>query len=299
MKKMKTVVCGLCLISMGIFGTVKAELPNNSQKIKTVQKVSDADQKINFVYESIDFGNEKPLSKEVFKMAYKGYLNLKEANKLSDHKEILSVADYSISANEKRLWVIDLNKRKVLFHSLVAHGQGTGEEFARDFSNKNESHQTSIGFFITENTYMGGNGYSLKMQGLDKSYNDNAYARAIVIHGAPYVSNEFIQANQRLGRSWGCPAVPTVLAKPIINTIKDKTCFFAYYPNEKYLASTQWLKNTPGVLDQKDFVKKDRVLLASNNLIEIEKKEAEPVIENVQIKPVYEGIQLNIPEGTM
>ena len=138
--------------------------------------------------------------------------------------------------------MIDLNEKKVLFNSLVAHGKGTGEEFATAFSNIESSHQSSLGFYVTETTYNGSNGYSLKLIGMDKGYNDAAMQRAIVMHGADYVSEDFIKAEKRLGRSWGCPAVPRALAEPIINTIKDKTLLFIYYPDQQYLSQSEWLK---------------------------------------------------------
>ncbi len=119
---------------------------------------------------------------------------------------------------------------------LVAHGKNTGEEFARKFSNTESSLQSSLGFYITESTYNGSNGFSLKLHGMDKGFNDRALQRAIVMHGADYVSEDFIKSQRRIGRSWGCPAVPTALAKPIINTIKDKNVIFIYYPDQNYLS---------------------------------------------------------------
>ncbi len=163
-------------------------------------------QKADDAYNLINFGKEAPLSRDVFRKAYLGYQNLKDANKLNTSESILSICDFSLSANVKRLWVIDLESHKVLFHTLVAHGQGTGEEFAVNFSNRDNSHQSSMGFYVTQETYSGDNGYSLKLNGMDRGYNDRAYDRAIVMHGAEYVCDNYIRSNQRLGRSWGCPA---------------------------------------------------------------------------------------------
>src|SRR5690606_41086785 len=132
--------------------------------------------------------------------------------------------------------------KKVPFHTLVAHDMVTGEEFATRFSNRINSHQSSLGFYITEGTYMGNNGYSLRLTGMDPGYNDRASERAIVMHGADYVCQSFIKNHRRLGRSWGCPAVPTALARPIIDKIKDQSCLFIYYPDEQYLTASQWLK---------------------------------------------------------
>jgi hypothetical protein len=202
-------------------------------------------QKVHKLYDEIDFGKTTPVNAEVFARAYFGFLNLKDQGAISEEKSLLTICDFSLSSNVPRMWVIDVKKKKVLFHTLVAHGQGTGEEYAREFSNIEGSHQSSVGFFVTKDTYYGDNGYSLRLEGMDVGYNHNAMSRAIVMHGADYVSESFIQANQRLGRSWGCPAVSRKLAKPIIDAIKEGSCLFIYYPDKKYLASSKWLKNTP------------------------------------------------------
>ena len=195
------------------------------------------------IYASINFESINKLNSEVFNKAFLGFNNLKKAGKLDENAHILSICDFSLSSTQKRLWVIDLNEKKVLFNSLVAHGKNTGEEFAQKFSNTESSYQSSLGFYITETTYNGENGYSLKLLGMDKGFNDNALRRAIVMHGADYVSEDFIKTQNRIGRSWGCPAVPRALAEPIINTIKGKNCFFIYYPDPQYLSSSEWLKN--------------------------------------------------------
>lgn len=195
------------------------------------------------IYESIDFGSSNTLRAEVFETAYLGFSNLKKAGKIDADSHLLSIGDFSLSSTQKRLWIIDLNERKVLFNSWVAHGKNTGEEFAKSFSNRESSYQSSLGFYITESTYTGGNGYSLKLLGMDNGFNDNAFQRAIVMHGADYVSEKFIRSQNRIGRSWGCPAVPRELAVPIINTIKGKNCLFIYYPDDQYLAESVWLKD--------------------------------------------------------
>lgn len=174
-------------------------------------------------------------------MAMKGYLNLKSAGKLSDNKQILTVADFTRSSAQNRLWIIDLNTRKVIVHTYVAHGQGSGDEFATAFSNTNNSHQSSIGFYVTGETYTGEHGTSLRLNGMDNGYNSAALDRGIVVHGADYVCKDFVAGNQRLGRSWGCPAVNSRMAPAIINTIKGGTCLFIYYPQRAYLASAYWL----------------------------------------------------------
>lgn len=194
------------------------------------------------LYNSIPFASDQILNFSIFAKALLGFENLKKAGKLSEDAHILTVCDFSLSSNKKRMWVFDLKDKKVLFNSLVAHGKNTGDEFAENFSNTESSLQSSLGFYVTDVTYNGDNGYSLKLLGMDKGYNDAALQRAVVMHGADYVSEEFAATHKRIGRSWGCPAVPRALAEPIINTIKGRNCLFIYYPDSKYLTSSQWLK---------------------------------------------------------
>nr|WP_315030296.1 murein L,D-transpeptidase catalytic domain family protein [uncultured Chryseobacterium sp.] len=194
------------------------------------------------LYQSIAFDPEHELNYEVFSKALTGFENLKKAGLLTEDSHLLTICDFSMSSNMKRLWIIDINDKKVLFNSLVAHGKNTGEEFATNFSNKESSLQSSLGFYITDATYQGDNGYSLRLLGMDKGFNDAAYRRAIVLHGANYVSDDFASMHKRIGRSWGCPAVPKELTQPIINTIKGRNCLFIYYPDQNYLSSSEWLK---------------------------------------------------------
>ncbi|PWN68448.1 hypothetical protein C1631_017295 [Chryseobacterium phosphatilyticum] len=194
------------------------------------------------LYQSIAFDPEHELNYEVFSKALTGFENLKKAGLLTQDSHLLTICDFSMSSNTKRLWIIDLDDKKVLFNSLVAHGKNTGEEFATNFSNRESSLQSSLGFYITDATYQGDNGYSLRLLGMDKGFNDAAYRRAIVLHGANYVSDDFASMHKRIGRSWGCPAVPKELTQPIINTIKGRNCLFIYYPDQNYLSSSEWLK---------------------------------------------------------
>jgi hypothetical protein len=147
---------------------------------------------------------------------------------VSGKGDLLTVIDYSRPSTEPRLWVLDLARGKVLFHELVAHGAGSGEKIATRFSNVNESRATSLGLFLTGETYQGGNGYSLKLKGLDDGVNDRAEARHIVMHGAWYVSADHARQYGMLGRSWGCPALPLQDAKAVIDTIKGGSFIFAY-----------------------------------------------------------------------
>jgi hypothetical protein len=153
----------------------------------------------------------------------------------------LTVIDYSRPSKEKRLWVFDLRTRALLFEELVAHGSGSGDKLATSFSNEAESHQSSLGLFLTEDTYVGRNGYSLRLRGLDAGFNDRAYDRAIVMHGAPYVSDAAARRQGRLGRSWGCPALRDGIAHEVIDTVKGSGLVFAYYPDPAWLAASKYL----------------------------------------------------------
>lgn len=185
----------------------------------------------------------KNLPLGVFQTAYSGFLNVQ--NQYNIQKPILTICDFTQSSNEKRLWVIDFKENKVLFNTLVSHGRNSGEEYAVNFSNKMSSYQSSLGFYLTDITYQGGNGYSLKLKGLEPNVNDKAMERAIVMHGADYCSESFIAQHGRLGRSYGCPSVPRVYNEPIINTIKNKTVLYIHADQPKYFASSKWLKDKP------------------------------------------------------
>lgn len=155
----------------------------------------------------------------------------------------LTVIDYSRPSTEKRLWVYDLLSRELLYEEFVAHGQGSGDNFATVFSNEPETHASSLGLFLTEDTYVGRNGYSLRLKGLDEGFNHRARERAIVMHGAPYVSEEFVKQNGRLGRSWGCPALREGVAREVIDRVRGSGILFAYYPNQDWLESSRYLRD--------------------------------------------------------
>jgi hypothetical protein len=153
----------------------------------------------------------------------------------------LTVIDYSRPSTEKRLWVFDVETRALLYEELVAHGRGSGENVATSFSNIADSHQSSLGLYRTEDSYVGRNGYSLRLRGLDAGFNDRAYDRAIVMHGAPYVSDDFARAQGRLGRSLGCPALREGIAREVIDAVKGSGLVFAYYPDPAWLATSKYL----------------------------------------------------------
>jgi hypothetical protein len=181
------------------------------------------------VYDSLQLGLSG-LSKQAFEYAKKGFDKLIQEGKVLNNT-VLSIVDFSQPSNQKRLYIIDLQHYKVLFNTLVAHGRNTGREWATNFSNQPSSYKSSPGFYVTAETYKGNHGYSLKLQGIERGINDNAYDRAIVLHGAGYVSDAFVNAQGYIGRSEGCPAVPEKLSTPIINAIKGGSCLFIYHPS--------------------------------------------------------------------
>jgi hypothetical protein len=159
----------------------------------------------------------------------------------------LTVIDYSKPSTEKRLWVFDLRSREMVYEELVAHGQGSGGNVPTVFSNEPETHTTSLGLFVTQDTYVGKNGYSLRLDGLDRGFNDRARDRAIVMHGAPYVSERFAETQGRLGRSWGCPALREGVAREVIDRVKGGGLVFAYYPDQEWLNASRYLGDCAAV----------------------------------------------------
>jgi len=180
------------------------------------------------------------LSESAFQYAFKGYRNLLNANRISK-SEYLTICDFSQSSRNKRLYVIDIENRELIINTWVAHGRNSGAEYATRFSNKAESLQSSLGFYITRDTYIGKHGLSLRIDGLEKGINDKAMMRTIVIHGAAYVDGSRLNAGLYMGRSWGCPAVPQNESAHIITTIKNGTCLFIYHPKKDYLLGSKIL----------------------------------------------------------
>lgn len=174
---------------------------------------------------------------ESFSKAFEGYEQLKNQGKVEN--DILTIVDFSLPSTEERLWVIDMKTKTVLLQSLVAHGRNSGDNYATTFSNTPESFQSSLGFYTTGEVYQGKHGFSLRLDGLEKGINDNARNRAVVIHGADYVSESFIKQHGRLGRSQGCPAVPYKIHDKLINTIKNKSCLFIYHPSRNYVIKSK------------------------------------------------------------
>jgi len=183
----------------------------------------------------------KGLTLEVFNLAMKGREKLMKEGKLTN-PEIITIADLSQSSRNKRLYVIDLLNRSLLFNTFVAHGRNTGDEYARDFSNTAGSYKSSLGFYVTKEEIVGAEvGVSLILDGVEKGFNDNAVKREIIMHGADYATGEFIRKYGRLGRSFGCPSLPPDLIKPVIETIKGGTCLFIYSNSNQYLSQSKLL----------------------------------------------------------
>jgi hypothetical protein len=172
-----------------------------------------------------------------FSKAFEGYEQLKNQGKIEN--DVLTIIDFSLSSSEERLWVIDMKTKTILLQSLVAHGRNSGAAMATRFSNVSESYQSSLGFYTTAEVYQGKHGFSLRLDGMEKGINDNARNRAVVIHGADYVSKSFIKQHGRLGRSQGCPAVPYEVHETLINTIKNKSCLFIYHSSRNYVAKSK------------------------------------------------------------
>ncbi|MDX1900497.1 MAG: murein L,D-transpeptidase catalytic domain family protein [Gammaproteobacteria bacterium] len=180
------------------------------------------------------------LDVNVLKLSLNAYA--KARSKGLDNKRLLTIIDYSKPSNERRLWVVDVLHSKVLYNTWVTHGKNSGAVNATSFSNQVGSLKSSLGVFLTDSApYMGGNGYSLRMIGLEPGINDNAYRRSTVFHGAAYASPEVAKRYGGLGRSWGCPAVDKAIAKPFIDTIKNRTVVVAYYPDHKWLSQSRWV----------------------------------------------------------
>ena len=177
-----------------------------------------------------------PPSLPVLELALNGYAQLQDKLK----KPLLTVIDYSLPSTQKRLWIIDLAQQKILLHTVVAHGRNSGALLAEKFSNRPESYQSSLGFFQTGEAYTGKHGYSLRLDGLEAGINDQARARAIVIHGADYAKETVAATAGRLGRSLGCPAVPPDLSTPLIKLIKEGSLLFIYGKDPNYLRMSKF-----------------------------------------------------------
>ena len=226
----KVIICFIFLLFLSLSGPMGGK----EDKVEFVKTVL-AEDESQWLYEQMNL--EELVQFDAFKSAYTGY---KKLNK--DNNPLLTLIDFSLPSTEKRMYVLDIAQKEILFVSYVSHGRNSGENYATSFSNRDGSHQSSLGFYRTVGTYNGGNGYSLRLDGLEKGINDKAMQRAIVIHGADYCSENVIRSTGRLGRSFGCPALPRELNKPIIDTIKGGSLLFIYADQPEYLANSEVLK---------------------------------------------------------
>jgi hypothetical protein len=185
------------------------------------------------LYDSMKLG-ESGLNQKAFEYAWRGYHNLMKKGQIKK-SSVLSICDFTQSSRNKRLYVIDVTNKKLLFNTYVSHGMNSGVEYATSFSNRANSFKSSLGFFLTSKTYFGRNGLSLKVKGLEKGYNDLAARRHIVLHGSDYITPDYLKDNGEMGRSLGCAAMPNAVSPKIIKTIKNGSCLFIYSPSVKYL----------------------------------------------------------------
>jgi L,D-transpeptidase catalytic domain len=211
----------------------------SASAIKRPNENSSIGNKITDLYINLGL-KEKGLSKDAFKYAYNGYNKLLKRHAI-ERSGFLTICDFSQSSRNKRLYIIDLENNELITNTYVAHGKNSGGEFATRFSNRPSSLQSSLGFYVTKNTYFGEHGLSLKVVGLEPGFNDKAMQRAIVVHGADYVEESWLNHSKYMGRSFGCPAVPDDESDFIINTIKNGTCLFIYHPSKKYLNGSKLL----------------------------------------------------------
>jgi hypothetical protein len=230
-------------LAAGIFSaiifTAVAPSAGMRTKLATVANTATSLTSKSVLFESLRL-DSMGLSRKAFTYALTGMNKLVQEGKLSN-TDILTIADFSLPSNKKRLFVIDLKSAQVLFNTFVSHGRNSGTALATTFSNTPESFKSSLGFYVTGNTYSGGHGYSLRLQGEEKGINDNAMSRGIVMHSATYVSEQIARLQGYIGRSLGCPAIPIEIHKKIIAQIKNGTCLFLYSPDKSYISNSKLL----------------------------------------------------------
>lgn len=248
MKKIIFPIIAIALFSVVFYPVFKASNKKASASVSAMitttaneAKGSEANSALvlsTMLYDSLNL-DEMGLSAEALQYAYKGYLNLVEKGAVKN-TDVLTVCDFSQPSNKKRMYIIDVKNFKVLLNTYVAHGKNSGLKVAERFSNKPESLQSSLGFYVTKATYTGKHGLSLRLDGQDRGFNDNAEARAVVVHGAEYIGDRRAGSGY-MGRSFGCPAVPQQVAPKVINYIKNGTCLFIYHPSVTYLHGSKIL----------------------------------------------------------
>ena len=236
-----TTICVFLIHLLFVFARVKPFSVNKSvSKANVINAVPPSeDPQVKNIYDSLRLGS-LGLSKQAFDYALKGFNYLLSKGKLNNNS-IITIADFSETSNKKRLFILDLKNYKILFNTYVAHGQNSGKEYANTFSNMPNSLASSPGFYITQETYNGSKGFSLRLEGEENGINDNALGRGIVMHAAPYVNASLAKSRGFIGRSWGCPAIAPELHQAIINKIKNKTCLFLYTPDKSYISHSRIL----------------------------------------------------------
>lgn len=238
MRKQILGIATLALLAVGIVGTSwkAVEAPQSQQQIlKSIAADSLYNQYISNLYHAVRL-DSAGLNENVFEKALTGYYNMKYSGLLHS-KSILTIADFDQESRKKRLYVIDIDKKELIINTWVAHGEKSGGDKPTQFSNAINSNQSSLGFYLTGEIYFGKHGRSLKLDGMDQGFNNNARERAVVMHGANYVCQETIDQLGRLGRSQGCPAVSSKLANTIINAISDHTVLFINNSDQAYTSS--------------------------------------------------------------
>jgi hypothetical protein len=228
----------LIAVSLLVAGIHSKASPGNfsTENLKKEEKSEKSTSVLN-IYDELNLG-KAGLELNVFEMALKGFDKLSSTGQ-TGQDSVLAIADFTKPSGAKRLFVIDLKDRKLVYHTYVSHGKNSGLQYATRFSNSPQSHMSSLGFYLTRKTYNGSNGYSLQLDGCEKGVNDKAFSRAIVMHAANYANEQIAKGRGYIGRSFGCPAVPTALHKPIIDKLKDGNVLFIYYPDRKYLEQSQ------------------------------------------------------------
>lgn len=217
--------------------------PFNLSDVDATEKIVTADVPVKSkpsLYDNLQL-SQLGLSRQAFDYALKGYSYLLASGKLNNDR-LLSIVDFSLPSSRKRLFIIDLKNNQIVYNTYVAHGRNSGKEMAHDFSNEPESNKSSLGFYVTGDTYIGKHGFSLRLLGEEKGINDNANSRAIVMHSASYVSEGAIKMQGFIGRSLGCPALPENVYKPIIEKIKNGSCLFLYSPDKAYAIHSTIIK---------------------------------------------------------
>ncbi|GIV43598.1 MAG: hypothetical protein KatS3mg035_0721 [Bacteroidia bacterium] len=238
MRQKQKLIISVFIILFAVYA-FSPQIALTSKNIKAVEKAT-AFYKASEIYSQAILG-DYDLSYKAFEQAYMGYLKLLAQGKIAK-SQYLIISDFTKSANKERFYVIDLNSRKVLFNELVAHGRNSGNEFAQSFSNEINSYKSSPGFYITAETYQGKHGLSVRLDGMEKGINDKARERAIVIHAAEYVSYDYISKNGRLGRSFGCPALPKDNYEKIVEVIKEGACLYIHTNDKNYQFKSTLIK---------------------------------------------------------